>query len=328
MSFTVTGGQSGKYSDHATTNQTGKIYSDGNITTHAQFRVCTFSGVLVIQYNYIHVLAELLVTLNSLACVPTVILNILVLVTIRRMRQLHSPLFVLLCGLALSDLAVGLLVQPAFIGYLIGAITAKWTVNCALHVITSVTGTHLTGVSLLSITTISVERYLALRLRNNFRAVVTTRRVTISLVAMWVAMATISVMFLWYRTFVNAITTLIVVATISVIFLCYFKIFRLLKSHQAQKKTSSQHSSLLNLTKYKKTVVTSLYIVSALLMCYLPWLCSVLAMLVLGYTRPVYGTLHVASTLVYLNSLLNPALYCWRIRDFRQALRHVLRQLL
>ena len=251
----MSGGQSGNYSSHATANQsqdiTGNLPSGGSdINTHAQFRVCTFSGVTVIQYNYIHVMAELLVTLNSLACMPTIILNILVLLTIRRVRRLHSPSFVLLCGLALSDLAVGLLVQPTFIGYLIGAITGNWTVNCALHVITSVIGTHLTGVSLLSITAISVERYLALRLQNSFRVVVTTRRAIICLVVMWVTMATISVMFLWYRLFVDAMTALIVVGTIVVIFLSYYKIFRRLKHHQAQIH-SSEHSSSMNIARYR-----------------------------------------------------------------------------
>ena len=161
----------------------------GNLSAHAQFRICTFFGVTVIQYNYFHVMAELLVALNVLACIPTIFLNIVAIVTIRRMNQLFSSSLVFLCGLALTDLLVGLVVQPMFVGYLISAVYGKWKVNCALHVLIYVIGTILTGASLLTITAISVERYLALRLQNRFRTVVTPRRVIGHLVVIWLALA-------------------------------------------------------------------------------------------------------------------------------------------
>ena len=39
-------------------------------------------------------------------------------------------------------------------------------------------------------------------------------------------------------------------------------------------------------------------------------------------------TLGIANTLVYLNSTLNPFLYCWKISEVRQAVKQTIRQAL
>ena len=82
-----------------------------------------------------------------------------------------------------------------------------------------------------------------------------------------------------------------------------------------------------NIARYKKTVSSALWVQVALVVFYLPF--AVVA--VLRLQREVSSSLLVArfysDILVLLNSSLNPILYCWKIREVRQAVKDTLRGL-
>ena len=83
-------------------------------------------------------------------------------------------------------------------------------------------------------------------------------------------------------------------------------------------------SSLLHIEQYKKTVSSALWIHFTLLACYLPY--SVVS----GMKAITGDTLHLAvgftATLIFFNSSLNPALYLWRIREVRHAVKETIKQ--
>jgi len=72
--------------------------------------------------------------------------------------------------------------------------------------------------------------------------------------------------------------------------------------------------SQLNLSWYKKTVSTALWLFAARLICYLPFGLVLLVETMLSETpEPVVITVYFGLKLVYyLNSTLNPLLYCWK----------------
>ena len=83
----------------------------------------------------------------------------------------------------------------------------------------------------------------------------------------------------------------------------------------------------LNVGRYRKTVYTALWIQITLVTCYLPqalmrpfedlfYLSEVSLILGLRYT----------ASLVFLNSSLNPLLYCWNIKEVRQAVKDTFTQ--
>ena len=77
----------------------------------------------------------------------------------------------------------------------------------------------------------------------------------------------------------------------------------------------------LNMARYKRTVFNALWVHLTLAACYLP------TTVVTAFTiaQGVSVTLLLAQvwgfTLVYLNSSLNPVLYCWKIKEVRQAVK-------
>ena len=71
----------------------------------------------------------------------------------------------------------------------------------------------------------------------------------------------------------------------------------------------------------------TLWLQVTLVACYLPYVIVVAL-------QPQKGTIPISAyiaeeftvTLVYLNSSLNPLLYCWKIREVRQAVKETVRQ--
>ena len=102
---------------------------------------------------------------NVLSAVVAVVGDIVVLVAIKRSPSLHSPSYVLLFSLAISDLGVGLLVQPLFLMLLSWRVAAVDELPCRAYVAHAVFHSVFTSVSFFIITIISIDRFLAVFLR-------------------------------------------------------------------------------------------------------------------------------------------------------------------
>ena len=96
--------------------------------------------------------------------------NSLVLVAILRTPSLRSPSTVFLCSLAVSDLLVGLVVQPLFI---VRVLKSSWSPVEKSYKIVCVL---VCGVSLMVMATISVDRFLALRYHMRYPDIMTAKR--------------------------------------------------------------------------------------------------------------------------------------------------------
>ena len=100
--------------------------------------------------------------------------------------------------------------------------------------------------------------------------------------------------------------------------------FLKLRHHQTQVQghiQQEQPSQLvpLNIERYRKAVSSAMWVQCTLVACYLPF---PIARALIGYSTssssssPIFD---VAVTLIYLNSSLNPFLYCWKINEVKQA---------
>jgi len=84
----------------------------------------------------------------------------------------------------------------------------------------------------------------------------------------------------------------------------------------------------INITKYKKTVSSAMWVQMALVVCYLPFGIATLVVY-LSETYPPFLALvwELTLSLLTFNSSLNPVLYCWKIRGVRQAVKELIRKL-
>ena len=94
---------------------------------------------------------------------------------------------------------------------------------------------------------------------------------------------------------------------------------------QQQQPPSGVVPTALNVARYKKTVSAIAWVQLGLFACYSPF-CVTYMSSHLGTLSGV-NVLHFSLSLLYLNSSLNPILYCWKIREVKQAVKDTVRQL-
>ena len=131
--------------------------------------------------------------LNSFFSLLTCIGNFIVVFVIGKTRDLHSPSFILLGCLAVSDLLVGFICQPLFVGYKIAELEKNFAVFCTLNVVQSLSGWTTGGVSFLILAAVSIDRLLAVTLYLRYNTIVTVPRVFQTTIALWI-FATVTVL--------------------------------------------------------------------------------------------------------------------------------------
>ena len=262
------------------------------------------------------------------ACVVNVILsvsstlgNTMILLALRKCQSLHPPSKALLCSLALTDLFVGLIALPLFTAYYLMIILEMPNIYyCFIAITYARTSTFIAGVSLETITTIAIDRFLAFHLRLRYRELVKFRRVACILVIEWIVAAVWSGIWFWsapIKMWTGVVGLFSCYLTTS---LCYYSISRGLRRHVAQlrRHVNSSESTEFDVAQYKKTVNSMLWIYGLLLVCYSPHLTSLLVILVTGLSNPSRFALHFSGIAVFVNSSLNPILYCWKMKEIKE----------
>ena len=101
---------------------------------------------------------------SSLFALTALLRNFIVMLVIWKMRELHTPSFALLFCLAVSDFLVGLVGQPSFVAYKVAELLEDFNGYCKVQMIQFFTGWITSGVSLLTLSGVCVDRLLALTL--------------------------------------------------------------------------------------------------------------------------------------------------------------------
>ena len=272
-----------------------------------------------------------LAVLNAFLSITAFLGNALILVALRKESSLHPPSKLLLSNLAATDLCVGLILEPLAVIFHMSAVDENGK-NCTYVIVAiSITGATLCAVSLLTLTAISVDRLLALLLGLRYRQLVTLKRAYLIVVTFW-AVSTVFSTTLLLNIFITLWCGIILILFCLLASTCsYTKIFLTLRHHQNQIQDHAQQPSQtnqLNIARYRKAVSTALCLKFTLLVCYLP---QVILLTLLIHAEPSSSvSLAFASTtaLVFVNSSLNPILYCWKIDEVRQAVKDTIRQVI
>ena len=266
--------------------------------------------------------------INGFLSMTAVLENVLIIIAFQKLRSFHPPSRLLLSCLSVTDLCVGLIAQPLYVNFLLSQEHSKLCYYSAG--VSNIIAVTFSGVSLLTLTAISVDRLLALLLGLRYRLIVTLRRVRFLVVSVWLSCFAFAIMLVFYHDIAIRIMHIIMILCIVTSTFCYIKIYFTLGHHRARIRQEAPQQpnggrSLLNITRYRKTVSTALWVQMTLLACYLPYgIISVFALTVLR--TPTFDLAWDSTlTLLFLNSTLNPFLYYWKIRHLRQAVVGTLR---
>ena len=109
------------------------------------------------------------------------------------------------------------------------------------------------------------------------------------------------------------------------------KIFFTLRRHQNEVQDHVQQpnqTNQLNIARFRKALSTALWLELTLIVCYLPVILANIFRKTEQSLSYIAVALSYTLTLVFLNSSLNPILYCWKIDEVRQAMKETIRQVL
>ena len=269
-------------------------------------------------------------------CLVTTVGNALILVSFVRTPSLLSSSNVLLIGLAISDLCVGLIAQPMFITWkfhqhiyptqtvFILIIEKASRLVCSL----------LCAVTFMTVSSLSVDRFLAVRLHLRYHEIVTVKRVTYWVCFLWGCSVTASSLGIWRKTYFEFIAAPIACICILINAALYFKIYRVVRQHQLQishQITKCSGAQPINMTvRLKNSFFSSLYLYLIFLVFCIPYIYIAADIFITksSETNPTSTAqlaFEVSWTIVFIDSSLNPFLFSWRLQNVRAAVKKTLK---
>ena len=275
---------------------------------------------------------------NALLSYTAIMLNIITILALRKTSSLPKPLKTLLLSLAVSDLGVGLLVQPLYVACLAMKMKQN-TETQTLKIMEDVffiTGYFLSNASFFGVVALSADRFLAIHHYLRYQELVTHKRVVAVVISVWSLSAILTLItFRW----IPANVSIIVVTTIDGVCyittaLFYFKIYLAVRHHSnirhvLQGQLAQNVEVMANAARQRKSAVGTFYVYLAFLACYLPstiyW--TVFPSGTDGNTV-IWHLSFYTITLIFLNSSLNPLIYCWKMTYIRHAVMNILRNIL
>ena len=248
--------------------------------------------------------------------------NALVLAAIWRNASLRTPSYLLLAGLAFTDLSTGLISQPFYAAMEFIKLSGI-RYNRTVAAIATGSATYFIHITTSIISLMSIERWLHM----TRRSLLTVRRVYSTLTILYLIMLPFPICselsIFYYKSGLQIASVSYILACLIVTSTAYTKVFRIIRSHQRQIQSNylSRPSvqPAINIAKYRKSVYTVLYILAIFYVSYTPAVIpfGLSVTLANDYDNLKKSLLDLSLMFMFLSSSLNPFLYLWRMNDIR-----------
>ena len=261
----------------------------------------------------------------ALLIVASITGNVLVLAAIKRSPSLHSPSIAFIFNLAVSDLVVGFIVQPLFIAR---ELTELYMVKLTLEIIAYAA----CGFSLCIMTAICLDRYVALHYHLRYSILMTIPRATYLVTSLCLINFLIAIIYFWNRTVYLYIMETGICACLLTSVTFYIRIYQIVRRHQIQIRCLQQAiqrdsdvPTYLGIIRLKRSVINTFLFFIVIVICYFP---KVISLAIYNLSLENWNSAwKFANTAIFVNSSINPILFCWRLRELRLAVFKTVRQL-
>ena len=262
--------------------------------------------------------------------------NALILAAIWKKTFVRTAFHILLSGLLIADLCTGLVAQPFVVAVNLIQLTQPKEIcdnpKLFLALVGTANGsaTYFISITMVFITLISIERWLHMSRRSlvtAHRGYFTTATVLVLPIPLVALRLFSNIKYETYSAEVyTTILALMLVCFITTSF-AYFKVYQIIRHHQQQIQEHDTSRNFgqpaIDLAKYKKSVVSILYILLLFSVCFLPFLVSSGMFLSLGESLELGVAFSVSMLFLFLSSALNPGLYLWRMKDIRNGVKQL-----
>lgn len=277
--------------------------------------------------------------LLSLTATPS---NAIILVAIWKTSSLHSATNVLMFSLSLSDLGVGLICQPLLGVTFSPKVAELYKQEGALQTGQTITAS-LAAVSLVTVTAIGLDRYLAVRLHLRYKELVTTKRTVCFVILIWMACILTVSFCIWLDgnrpgdpvAFYTTAAPAVVACFLMNVFI-YQTPYRVCRFHhvriQDQKvfQDTQLYQRAINEARFRKSVKTIFFILLAFICCYLPFCCCacVVSIVITGHfvNSAAHKIFPFTWTIVFANSTINPILLYFQLTELRLAIKRIVKK--
>ena len=264
--------------------------------------------------------------LNLVFSFVAVLGNVLVIRALWKASLIPPTIKTLFLSLAISDLAVGILSQPMF-GVIIAVMLRRLSNgqhNFALFCPTVLTVRYyfmfgLSFASFLNVIIITLDRLLAVRFHLRYQELVTLKRLITVLVASWITSAIGTSIFIFLpqgSRLTGAVIDFLGIILTTVVYIYIYKVVRFHRN-QIRCQFQVQNRQGLEITRQNKSAYNALIVYVVFVACYLPLFTSFILLTVDNFRSSFLVYDHVSIFFAFLNSSLNPLLYCWRYREIR-----------
>ena len=161
----------------------------------------------------------------------------------------------------------------------------------------------------------------------------TLRRTRRTVIFIWILSIALSSLRLLSPIIISRVMSALICTLLVTSAFCYVKIYLTLRHHQVEMQGHAEEGQPnrggapligMNIARYRKTLSAALWVQLTLVACYLPF--DVDTALSHPYTSSYNLPIRLTLTIVFLNSSLNPILYCWKMRGVRQAMKDIIKQ--
>ena len=265
---------------------------------------------------------------NLVFSVVAVLGNLLVIHALWKSSSIPATVKKLFLSLALPQLMWGIIIAVML------SKTSNGDSNFASFCPVIVTACYffaffLCSASFFTIAAIAVDRLLAISLHLRYHELVTSKRINMVFIMLWLTSgvtASISILFPVANKIIATFQVILLLLTT----VAYIRIYKVVRYHriQIQSQLQLQNFEVEDLHRQKKSAWNALIVYVTFLFCYLPFYVSVLFVLIntegMSPLIANYATLLV----IFLNSSLNPLVYCWRYREIRNIVRSSLKKVI
>ena len=290
--------------------------------------------IQVVRYNRPFMVA--LCVSNLVFSLVATLGNLLVIRALWKASSISATMKKLFLSLAFSDLAVGLFAQLMF-GVIIAvmsrqAATGNYNFDFLCPTILTVYYFSLLllgSASFLNVTAIAVDRLLAVSLHLRYQELVTSKRVITALVSLWLTSGVVASIFITLPDHSHMIAAITAFVGLFLTTVAYLRIYKVVRYHQNQIHHQLQQpdAQAPELLREKKSAFNSLFVYVVFLVCFLPHLCSLMFLINNSLQISLLLIEQVSRFLVFLNSSLNPLIYCWRYREIREIVKSTVKKI-
>lgn len=264
--------------------------------------------------------------INILAAPFAVISNILIFAAI--VSRLRTPSNLFIGCLALSDVFIGLAVQPCYITYRLLENQLR-SVACFVRVIYANAWYLCYGVSFMCLAAVSYERFVAVRLQGvRYNEFFSSKRVVKYMAVIW--FLNIILTSLYWTAIYQISGGLYLIMWVTCLLLPLVTNIGIVLSLRRHHRPLQSHNTIPeNVRRQREWKLTKsiLFIVGVYLLLNTPLLFVKIYHLVSKQDTKTYNYYSWTETLMFLNSSTNPLICCWKSREIRRGAMAILKRM-